>query len=206
MANLGNDEKTKIREEEAFRFEVQKELNSQFPKKWYAHVWKFFNSSIMIVAMIAVVVWFGGKEFLRDNDEREAQRERMHAVELLKLEINYQATQTKKYLENVIRYMESDKTPKLDEAISELLAQVRATDLAELLSQLKLVSEPSGGMRRTLDDAFVSTLKLQIMGDDIHGYKAKATISELVEETKRQLNHLASLTGKSYLTNGENFD
>ena len=40
MANLGNDEKAKIREEEIFRSEVQKELGSQPPRIGMSACWK----------------------------------------------------------------------------------------------------------------------------------------------------------------------
>ena len=55
MANLGNDEKSKIREEEVFRFEVQKELASQLPKKRYLLTRRIFNSRIMVAAAIGAM-------------------------------------------------------------------------------------------------------------------------------------------------------
>ena len=306
--NLGNDEKTKIREEEAFRFEVQKELASQLPKKWYVLVGRTFNSRVMVAAALGAMGWFGGGEFLKVTDDRNTQRKNDIVAEKLITEIDYRATRTGEYLESLELDMASSETSELGKTGSELLVQAtgQANDnlrvnmfaeyasdnMASLLSQLALISKPSGSkrkalgdaiaatdelqsmqkilgdagaatfklqglrkipgdagaatdklqsmqkilgeagaatyklqnirrilgdtgaatdklqtMQKTLDTAISSTAELQSMSADILSNDPGEAVAKLIiERTKRQLESLAKVTGKSYLTNDENSD
>ena len=177
--NLGNDEKTKIREEEAFRFEVQKELVSQLPKKWYMLVGRIFNSRVMVAIALGTMGWFGGGEFLKVTDDRNTQRKNDIVTEKLITEIDYRATRTGEYLESLELDMASSETSELGKTGSELLVQAtgQASDnlrinlfaeyasdnMASLLSQLALISKPGGSKRKALGDAIVATDELQSM-------------------------------------------
>ena len=185
-------------------------------------MWKFFNSPIIVVMAVVVIGYFGGGVILRIVDEGKIQQKDMLVAEKLKIEIDYRATQTKKYLENIVRYIESDEIDKLVKTVSELLVHVSGLaendqytnlfseyadqSMASLLSQLKLLSRPDSGMQKILDAAVASTVELQSMSADIHSNKPKTTITELIEGTKKLLEDLGAVTGKSYLTNGENSD
>ena len=222
--NLENDEKSRIREEEAFRFKVQKELVSQLPKKWYVLVGRIFNSRVMVAVALGAMGWFGGGEFLKVTDDRNTQRKNDIAAEKLITEIDYRATRTKEYLGNLERYMESGEANKLNEALSDLLLQIAGQmttggwdanlfseyanqSMASLLSQLKLFSKSDGSIQKILDAAIGSTAELQSMSADILSNDPGEAVAKLIiERTKRQLEGLAKVTGKSYLTNGESSD
>ena len=179
MANLGNDEKSKIREEEAFRFEVQKELAVQLPKKWYLLTGRIFNSRIMVAVAFGAIGWFGGGEFLKLTDARKTQRTNDIVTEKLITEIDYRATRTEEYLGSLEQDMASSETSELGKTGSELLMQATgqanndlrinlfgeyaSDNMASLLSQLVLIFEPRSSMRKTLHAAISSTAELQSM-------------------------------------------
>ena len=186
-------------------------------------MWKIVNSPFVVAIMIAVMGWFGGEAFLRIAEEGRIQRENNLVTERMKTEIAYRATRTKEYLENIIRYKTNGDDSRLLKATSELLLQLAGKEsnsgwpanlfsdyadqnTASLLSQLTLLSKPDSDVQRILNEAVASTVELQNMGADIHSHEPKTTIPKLIEGTKRQLESLAKVTGKSYLTNGENSD
>ena len=190
-------------------------------EKWSGRLWQQLKPLNVWVSVIATVLATLAVTLHIDQRAEEKPKEKnVHVVEKLKIEIEYRATRTKEYLENVARYMESGEIDKLVETVSELLVQVsdlaksnpRASlfseyanqNMGSLLSQLTLILKPDSNMQKILDTAIASTMELENMSADILSDMPKTTVTELIEGTKRQLKDLAKVTGKSYLANGEN--
>ena len=204
MANLANDEISRIQQEDMYRSKVQKELASQFPENWATRLWKFFNSTIIIAIAFLAMGWYGAERVLTNVGELEVQRENVLAAKKLKIEIDYRATLTKEYLENITWHEKNSDNLQLAEITSTLLVQTAG--LVKLLSQLKLISGPGSSVQKALDGAITSTVELQRMSAEVHGNQSKKTINDLVEKAKKQLDSLVVVTGKPYLTNGESSD
>ena len=193
----------------------------QESEKWSGRLWKQLKSpkvwgSVIATALASLAVSL----YIEHRAEEKLKGENVHVAEKLITEIDYRATRTKEYLGNLERYMESGEANELNEALSDLLLQIAGQmttggwaanllseysdqSMASLLSQLKQFSKPVSSMQKILDAAVASTVELQSMGADIHSNKPKTTVTELIEGTKRQLEDLGAVTGKSYLTNGE---
>ena len=193
----------------------------QESEKWTARLWKQLKSPKVWVTVIATALASLAVSLYNEHRaEEKLEGKNVHVAENLKTEIGYRATRTKEYLGNLERYMESGEVDELNEALSDLLLQIAGQmttggwaanllseyadqSMASLLSQLKQFSKPDSRMQKILDAAVASTVELQSMGADIHSNKPKTTVTELIEGTKRQLEDLGAVTGKSYLTNGE---
>ena len=198
MASLGSDVMARIRREEEYRIEVQKKLASQFPKRWGERAWRLLKLVIIVVTVSLAMSWYSSTFIFTNSDNLKVQRENMIFVKKLKIEIDYRATLTKEYLDNIIRYENNDDSPEIMEATSGL--QMQTINLARLLSQLKLIQGPNSDMQKALDDAITSTVELQGMNTDIRSNRFGTTIADLVEGTEGQLGSLAVITEKSYLT------
>ena len=198
MASLGSDVMARIRREEEYRIEVQKKLASQFPKRWGERAWRLLKLAIIVVTVSLAMSWYSSTFIFTNSDNLKVQRENMIFVKKLKIEIDYRATLTKEYLDNIIRYENDDESPEIMEATSGL--QMQTINLARLLSQLKLIQGPNSDMQKDLDDAITSTVELQGMNTDIRSNRFGTTIADLVKRIEGQLGSLAVLTEKSYLT------
>ena len=112
---------------------------------------------------------------------------------------------------------------KLGASAAELLQQLAGKELntlyatnlfnkhlnqntASLLAQLSLVSEHDSRMQEILDKAIASALDTQNTSATIHSFDPKNDVPKLIEGTIKLLKNLRAVTGKSYLTNGENSD
>ena len=198
MASLGSDVMARIRREEEYRIEVQKKLASQFPKRWGERAWRLFKLAIIVTAVSVTMSWYSSTFIFTNSDNLKVQRENMIFVKKLKIEIDYRATLTKEYLDNIIRYENNDDSPEIMEATSGL--QMQTINLARLLSQLKLIQGSNSDMQKALDDAITSTVELQGMNTDIRSNRFGTTIADLVKGIEGQLGSLAVITEKSYLT------
>ena len=220
MANLGNDEKTKIREEEIFRFEVQKWLASQSPKQWYTRMLEIFNSRIIVAIAIAAIGWVGNEALLRataerkselevrmaELEERKTQKENYFVADRLNAEIDYRAARTKEHIEDLERHVESGAMPRLSKAVIKLLVQAtgQANDdpnisllgkyasynMASLLSQLKSLSHPY--IQKILDETVTSTTKLQRILETLNDATAKAATAAKTKTTAAKAKTAAS--------------
>ena len=120
------------------------------------------------------------------SDRQEPYKNMILSVEGLKIEIDFRATKTKKYLEDLDLAMANGNTSKLEELTLNLLAQATdqaknnfrvnhlseyaGDDMSSLLSRLELLSKPDSNMQKILDDATTSTLELQSLQKILYGH------------------------------------
>ena len=188
---------------------------------------KFFNPRIMVSVVAVVVGLFANEVFHKMTTQINSEI----VVGELKYKIAFRASGIKDFLEILERHVESGKTSEPNISMSQLLLitspergllnselychrseatvpMLHALTLrpdrstASLLKQLAPFIEPDSNMQKILADAILSTEDFQDMINDIHGYKPKTTVAELLEGAKRQLNNLAKVTQGSYLSNG----
>ena len=230
MANLENDEKIKILEQEIYRFEVQNKLASQPPRKLGELVWKVFNAPIMVVLLTAfiggeAIIRFADKKITQQKDidtlqeNKETQQENNLVTERLKTEIAYRAILTKGHLDNLLRYEKFGRDHSIDEvakllgqaigqgeyATSKLFKEYGGDTTSSLLARLKSIPEPGSSALEALDGAIATTAVLEKTLENIHSSRSVSSF-EAVNQIARQLSYLAIVTGSSYLTKGANSD
>ena len=163
--NLENDEKTKIREEEIYRSEVQKELNLQSPKKWYdGWLWKFLNAGIVLTLVGSVVATL----FLDQLTKRKIKADNVIVAKKLKIEIVGRSSVFLKLLEekNSVEFdaiklqhvINEVFSVQNDTSIGKHFSEYANTSLASLLWELKVVSETN-----CFGDKIIETSALSII-------------------------------------------
>ena len=233
MPNLGSDEITTTQEDKIPRSEILNERTSQFLKKWSTKLWRLLNTGLVLTVVGAITATFliyhldEGKlnsennlaaKMLEIEIDYRGTRIKEYLDNVIRHEKEYESLE-----KNSVASKLTVAGEKLSVAISELVLQLAGEKLntkfstslfneylnqntATLLSRLTLVTEPDSRMRKILADAIVSAFNIQNISATIHSNEPKVESGGLIEGTKKLLEDLGAVTGKSYLTNGENSD
>ena len=191
MVNLGSVQKAKIREEENYRFEVRKELESQLPITWGEILAKLLAKPIAVIIEATLLAWLSSYVVLLDTVDRKIQEKEFITAKKLKAEIDYRAIRINGYLENLEQDIRNDEQSEIKKVGSQLLVQATGQagtnlqinlfseyagqSMNSLLSKLAFISGSSSTLQKILSNAIVATEELQSLQEILDSTDAPTT-------------------------------